>query len=318
MRKYAAVAAALGLIATWGSENFFWSAPPDDLTLLGLLYTWVAYTICVATALSAVLMTGVRGWSALFLGGAITGWLVEGVVVGTIYEAFPFQLVWTPLAWHALVTGLGVLGLSRTSARWPLRMQVGAWVALGLGAGAFALYWPIERDLMPGAITTAAYLCGWGLVVPLANVILDRIETLETPKRWVLLAAPALATGTWALLAVSSLNPLYLALPAVLALTVWIMRRLGQRTAGTPLALGAAPRQPWRHLVFLVAPAATTVVAVIGWNTTDGVDAAAAVASVTGLVSLGVLTKLSWEALRRDRHDDTSALEGVDPGPAYP
>jgi hypothetical protein len=93
MGKYAAVVASLGLIATWGSENFFWSAPPDDLTLLGLLITWIAYTVCVAAALSAVLMSGVRGWPALFLGGAIMGWLVEGVVVGTMYEAFPFQLV---------------------------------------------------------------------------------------------------------------------------------------------------------------------------------------------------------------------------------
>jgi hypothetical protein len=239
-------------------------------------------------------------------------------VVGTIYAAFPFQLVWTPLAWHALVTGLGVVGLSRSSSRWPLRVQVGAWVALGLATGAFALYWPLERGAMPGAAATAAYLCGWGLLVPLANVILDRIGTLQAPKRRGLLVAPALVTAIWALLAVTSLNPLFLALPAVVALAVWIMRRLGDQNPDRHLPLGTAPPRPWRHLVFLAAPATTTLVATLGWSATDGVATNVVVALGTGLASLGVLAKLIRDALRRDRHHDAGPLERVEPGPAHP
>ena len=108
--RYWLAAGTLGAAATWGSENLFWSAPPAGWTPLELAVTWVVYSLCVAAALSAVLWSGVQGWRAVFLGGAVLGWLIEGVVVATMYAAFPFQVVWTPLAWHALITGLVVVG----------------------------------------------------------------------------------------------------------------------------------------------------------------------------------------------------------------
>ncbi len=34
-------------------------------------------------------------------------------------DAFPVQVVWTPLAWHALITALAVAGLGRVAGVWP-------------------------------------------------------------------------------------------------------------------------------------------------------------------------------------------------------
>jgi hypothetical protein len=39
----------------------------------------------VAAVLSAVFATGIRGWRAVFLGGALLRWLVERIVEGTMH-----------------------------------------------------------------------------------------------------------------------------------------------------------------------------------------------------------------------------------------
>lgn len=43
----------------------------------------------------------VRSLWALFLVGAAYGWLLEGVIVTTMYDAFPMQVYFTGIAWHA-------------------------------------------------------------------------------------------------------------------------------------------------------------------------------------------------------------------------
>ena len=124
---YVGLALALGALAVWASENFFWMIPPPGITVPDFTMTVIAYAIACAVALSAVIWTGVGGLPAAFLGGAVMGYMAEGVIVGTIYqlEAFPFFLVFTPLAWHALLSGGLILGVGRLGARLgPLRMAL--------------------------------------------------------------------------------------------------------------------------------------------------------------------------------------------------
>lgn len=300
MRRYWSAAAALGLAATWGSENLFWSAPRADLTAVGLAMTWAAYTLCAAAALSAVLWSGIQGWRAVLLGGALLGWLIEGVIVATMYDAFPFQVVWTPLAWHALVTGVGVVGVGRMAGRWPAARMAAAWAGLGAWAGLFALWWPLDRDDLPTGWAAATQLGGYlvllGLAVPASHVILDRLGTLAVPSRRVLLVAPALLGLLWLARVAFAPSPPYVALPVVLLLTLWTMRRLG--SPGRPLDLGpaAAPR---RHLLSLVAPGVATVVATVGWTVTDGLPAHVPVALVGCAVSLWLYGGSVRRAVRR-------------------
>ena len=314
MRSYLAASAMLGLLAVWGSENLFWSAPPVALGPGGLLVTWFAYTLCAAAALSAVLVTGVQGWRAAFLGGALLGWFVEGVVVDTMYAAFPFQVVWTPLAWHALVTGVLVVGLGRVAGGWRLSRRLAAWTALGLFAGLWAAYWPTERGEMPGLAATAGYLLGLGLLVPLAQLALDRIGTLVPPRPWVLWIAPGLIALAWLARVAAAPHPVHLVWPALLLVTVATMWRLGEPAVGLRFGSGHGLA---RHSAVLVAPAVTSVVAVALWAAVPaGLSVHVPVALVTCTVSLGLAFRLGWQALRsgRDRHHDPSALEGVHPG----
>ncbi len=197
--RYVAASLCLGWIATYASENLFWMVPPPDLTLTIFGVTWLFYSAVSAAALSAVLMTGVSGLWAAFLGGAILGFGVEGAVVGTMFEAFPLQLVWTPLAWHALITGGIFIGL----ARMPMRAgtAVTVWGSVALTAVAWALFWPSEREVLPGAGALAVYLLLPACLSIPALRVLDRLLPLVPPPRAVLLVAPAFSCwlGSWVL-----------------------------------------------------------------------------------------------------------------------
>lgn len=292
MGRSLAVAAALGAIATWGSENLFWVARPDGLTATGWLVTWAIYSLAAAAALSAVVWTRVQGWRAAFLGGCLLGLLIEGVVVDTVYAAFPLQVLWTPIAWHGVVTGLAVLGLSRAGAHWPVTRLALAWTALGVGAGVFGWYWPIERGAMPSIGTEVAYLLALGLVVPAASLVLDRVGRLEVNRRSGLLVAPILLGVVWAAKAVLVPSPVKLALPLLVAGLVWLMRRGGSDAPALTLGSPAPTR---RHGVFLLAPLATLATAQVGWwAAPGGVQTNVAVALALQAAGLVLLGRAAW------------------------
>ncbi len=295
--RYLLASLALALIAVWASENLFWIAPPADLTPFGLLYVWLAYSFCTASALSAVFVTAIRGLPAAFLAAAVMGWLVEGVIVGEMYLAFPYQLVWTPLAWHALITGVAVFGLGRMAVHWPLARQIGVWVLLGLFTGFWAQYWPLERSDLPGAGVLLAYLAGLGVLVPVAQIILDRLTPLERPPPWVLLIAPATLAALWIAQSFATPSWLRLSLPVLLALTLWVMKRLG--AGGSSVGFGRPAPHPVRHVLFLLAPLLGAPLGVAGWTWSGGFEANVGVAFAGGAVSLIGWGWLFWRAARR-------------------
>jgi hypothetical protein len=293
--KYLLLALLLGGLSVWASENFFWIMPPPGITPLDFVFTVIAYSIAVAVALSMVIWTGVGGVKAAFLGGAVLGYMSEGVIVGTIYQMEPpvFYLVWTPLAWHALITGAVVLGLGRVGLSAGRRVLL--WGALGLAGAFWAQYWPSERGGVPDTGLFALYLLGLGLLVPLAQVGMDRMGRMPSPSGWVLWVAPVLAALVWVAQGAGDMNPYRVVLILIMAGLLWVMRRLGQ--AG-PVSFG--PGAPvWHHLLFLIAPLIVVVLAPVGWAAGWGtLGANWVVAVVSCLVALGWLGRLGWRAMR--------------------
>lgn len=93
-----------GVIFVYYSELVFWARPfegslPPDIVPTTLLYGFAAYVF-----LTVVTGFKIRRLEALLLAGAVFGWLIEGVIAQTMYEDFPFNLSFTGLAWHALIT----------------------------------------------------------------------------------------------------------------------------------------------------------------------------------------------------------------------
>lgn len=92
-------------ILMYYSELAFWAKyNPAEMSFFGLVITYFFYFLITYIFLSVVTMFRVRTVWALFLAGAVYGWLIEGVIVQTMYEYFPLQISWTGLAWHSLIS----------------------------------------------------------------------------------------------------------------------------------------------------------------------------------------------------------------------
>jgi hypothetical protein len=290
--RYLIAALACGLIAVFASENLFWAAPRDGFSMVELAGAWAFYSAGCACALSAVAWTGCGGWRGLFLGGAILGFVVEGVIVDTMYDGFPLQLVWTPLAWHALLSALLIGGAARLAGWRGLALVVLG----GAVCGAFALYWPIERGAMPPAAVTVAYILGAGVALPLGHGVLNRLASVPRPHGLMLAVIPALIGALW--LYKLSLAPLpqKAALPVMAGLTLWAMARLG---SGGPVGLGAPPG-PARLAATLLVPVVMLAIALPGWALFPaGVAVNVPFALVSGLFGLGLWLWLLACAVRQ-------------------
>jgi hypothetical protein len=282
--RYVVCALALGLIAVWASESLFWIVPPAGLSPADWVLTWAAYALAAASVLSAVHLTRIGGLPAVFLGGALGGFLIEGVVVGEMYLAFPFQLVWTPLAWHALVSGVCVFALGRVAPHWRLSRHLAALAALAVFAAVWAQFWRQEHGGLDGE-AAIFYLVLTGLGVPLGQIVLDRIGPVPRPPLWVALVVPVLAGLLWLAQTAADPVPQRLAWPVMVGATLWAMARLGRAGQGAP---GFGPPAPvWRHLLFLLVPVVAAYGAVVLAEATGGAATNVLVAFVTVPLSLG-------------------------------
>lgn len=109
---------ALALVGYWASEALFWGFPPVPGDPLTLGFTLLVYAVVIAAVLSAAQVTGARGGAGLVLGGALFGFLIEGVIVDTMMWSVPITLVWVPLAWHMPLSVLAAIAAVRRGGRW--------------------------------------------------------------------------------------------------------------------------------------------------------------------------------------------------------
>ncbi len=148
LRK-AAVILANGYILFFFSERVFWSFWRAGDSLRGSVLTWLVYCLLGWIFIDLVRRFRVASFAPLFLCGAVFGWVGEGVVVDTLYgnatSPFPLSISFTGLAWHALLSvGVGwyLTGMALTAEK-PARIVVIS-LAVGVGWGLWALWWPAE------------------------------------------------------------------------------------------------------------------------------------------------------------------------------
>ena len=296
--RYFGMAIAMGMISYWASESMFWSFPPQDITPQQWAITVIAYSGAAACALSAVIWSGLGGWKAVFLGGGILGFIVEGVIVSTMYDALPFQLVWTPLAWHALVTGLGLFGMHFMMAEMPAYRHALALGVLGLGGGFFAGYWPLERATLPSAPQILLYHLGTGAAAALGCMMVAQLGRVPRPSSWVLLVVPVLAAALWVFQGIYDPRAERLTLLPMLGLTLWAMWRFGQsQPIGDALSVPQPPLL--RHMLVLIAPLVTALIAAFAVRGTSGFAANIVAASTLAPLGLGLWLWLLWQAFRQ-------------------
>src|SRR5262245_14142196 len=154
------VVLATGYILFFYSERVFWSFLRPGDKLIDFALGWLVYSLLAWVFLLLVRQCRIASFSALFLAGAVYGWLDEGVVVDTLYGSadgpFPASISFTGLAWHALISvGIGWYwqGKALTAAKSP-RVAIFS-VAVGLGWGLWAAWWPAELE--KGSTSLAAF-----------------------------------------------------------------------------------------------------------------------------------------------------------------
>ncbi|MHC1767343.1 MAG: hypothetical protein AB9869_24210 [Verrucomicrobiia bacterium] len=145
------VVLATGYILFFYSERVFWSFLRPGDKPLDFVLGWLVYSLLAWIFLLLVRQCHIASFPAVFVAGAVYGWLDEGVVVDTLYGSadgpFPASISFTGLAWHALISvGIGWFWQGKV-----LRTEKSSSVAIfsvavGLGWGLWAGWWPAELE----------------------------------------------------------------------------------------------------------------------------------------------------------------------------
>ncbi|MBZ0289605.1 MAG: hypothetical protein K8I30_18425 [Anaerolineae bacterium] len=163
-------------ILAFYSEWMFWAGrPPAENFVLDAIPSWLMYAFAAFLFLTIARRFRVQTIWAVFLAGALYGWLLEGVIVQTMYDDFPLNISWTGLAWHALISV--VFGW------WwlPQRLRAGRalipCLVFGLGLGLWSTGWWGEPDVAVAPVESIfLYNFTFGLLLIPAYMLRDRFD----------------------------------------------------------------------------------------------------------------------------------------------
>ncbi|MGH8324110.1 MAG: hypothetical protein ACRETD_09985 [Steroidobacteraceae bacterium] len=156
-----ALAILTGYIFVYFSEYAFWARPLDEARFPGAVGLLLVYAFAAYVFLALVVTFRARTLAAVFLAGALFGWLDEGLIVQTMYAQLPLSISFTGLAWHALLTVVvGWLAVQRVlrAGRWWRTALVAA--LIGAAYGVWAIWWWIAAPPAVPLLTFALYALG--------------------------------------------------------------------------------------------------------------------------------------------------------------
>lgn len=254
---------AAGYILLFYSELSFWAHVRPEDSLSNWLMTWLAYSLLAYVLLALIAHFRVRTIWALFLVGAVFGWLAEGLIVQTAYESLPLSISFTGLAWHALITvWIGWYAL-RKALHSGLRRVIMLAAAIGLAYGFWSITWWSEPD---GSVALPLEFAGYAfltsILLILAYWVQERtLPAFRGPNRIAAIAVAALFLAYFAFVTVPAAPVSAVILPLLL-LAVLLTLRHNRRTESRASLLEdvAGAEQAGNYLGLLFLPLAATVV----------------------------------------------------------
>ena len=254
---------ATGYILFYYSELVFWARVKPTDSLPEWTSTWLAYSLLAFVFLTIVARFQVHTIWALFLTGAVFGWMTEGIVVQTAYEDLPLSLSFTGLAWHALISVWVGWYAVRRALFSGLKATLLVSAAIGFVYGLWAISWWVEPGETPAPpLEFAWYALLSTLVLIFAYWVHDRtIPQFFAPNRFVVIAAGILFLLYFAFIAVPAAPLAIVLLPVLLLLIYLALRRNSQRETREPLHQSfSRTDQPWRYLGLLALPLVAALV----------------------------------------------------------
>ena len=166
-----AFALAVGAVSWAWSEVGFWAHFRVDDNPVVWVLTWLLYSLVAYLVLRVLRWHPATGLAPLFVVGALYGWLVEGTVANTVYLALPVSIVWTALAWHALLTVVvGWYAVPRALQRGGLRAVLWC-AAVGFAWGCWGIGWwgaPPDKEQVAATSHPVSYAVFVTLVTAVA------------------------------------------------------------------------------------------------------------------------------------------------------
>ncbi|WIG61267.1 MAG: hypothetical protein OJF49_004015 [Ktedonobacterales bacterium] len=228
------LAVLTGYIFVYFSEYTFWARPLDVARFPGFILVLVVYAFAAYVFLALVVTFHARTLAAIFLAGALFGWLDEGVFVQTMYSMLPLSISFTGLAWHALLTVLvgwfAVQRVVRARSWWRT-----AWVAAVIGTvyGAWAIWWWMAAPPAVSVASFARYVFVTTLVLTGVYWLASRPSLLRfAPTRVELIVVGLLILLYFAFITIPRQPLAVIILPPVVALALLTLRRNRHNEAG--------------------------------------------------------------------------------------
>lgn len=128
---------ASGALLVSFSEFWFYEIH-DDVGQVGIL---LAYGLMGYLFPASVEYFRAYSFNGLFVAACMLGFLIEGVAVPVVYSNPPFTIIWTSMAWHALLSvTLGWLLFRHVMINKQWHQKLGLNVGLGLFLGCWNAY----------------------------------------------------------------------------------------------------------------------------------------------------------------------------------
>ncbi|MBM7066185.1 hypothetical protein [Actibacterium sp. 188UL27-1] len=280
---------ALGLITVSFSELWFYPmALTPALVELGAVYGLMGLIFAISLARFRV-----GGIAGLFAAAGLFGFIAEGVPVTELYRSLPFTILWTSLAWHALLTVcVGLILYRRIMARggWIWAASLNAVIGTGLGIWGGYIWNSSGLGWAPVETFGAQFLVGYGAFM-LGHFLLDRLAPLHLPsghheyQLWLGLAGLA-----YLLQPLLAAFPVSLAFLPLVGVSIWALH--AQRGTGKLAILSRLERDRIplkRYATSLILPATALAAYVAATTPRTGYEANAWL-----ILTAGPLAALLW------------------------
>ncbi len=255
---------SLGYILMFFSENIFWSRYKIGDTIGDLIFTWIVYSILAFVFLLIIKKYNVNNIWALFLAGSIFGWINEGIIVQTAYMSFPFQLSWTALAWHSLISVLvGFYLIRKILSENNTKKTIVIFSILGLLWGVWSIWWKIED----GFITPVSHFSLYSIIITMlaifSYIIFDKSKPNEFNPTILEKILAISCIGFFAVYTVIAVPMSIIIMPLLLILTITALNK----NKDTHNMLQSYNNiKPQKYLLLLILPIVAIVVYTLGLN----------------------------------------------------
>lgn len=249
-----------GYIFFFFSELLFWARKRPDDSLGEWTMTWLAYSLMAFVFLYLVSRFRVKNIWALFLAGAVFGWLGEGIVVQTTYESLPLSISFTALAWHALITvWIGWYAIRKSLRASNPFSTLKLSLAIGLCYGLWAIMWWFEPDGGVSSVAEFATFSFAAVILAIPAYWLADWSSSESfhPSRWVSVVILSMFALMFFFIVVPTVPLAIIILPILLGLAYLGLRwnRLTEAD-GSMLTNFNNPVPAWKYFSLLGIPVA--------------------------------------------------------------